>query len=224
MKTLRTLQQTVKVAPPTSKVKLPTPAALRESGAAIVELKITEDKSVLLVYDNGYVVYDNGLRNTVFRLHDVNGCYCYHPYSGIGKPGMCIYEEEILSMPWFLGTLMVAEDRIVHSQNNSSGNQNVFSTVAVSETAFGLVDPEPDPLEQIIRHQDLIETIRIVNYALSKITEDQRRVVVEYFRSDEKKKEIAKRLGMSPQLLNYFVQSGLRGMRKALGVKETTDK
>ena len=35
----------------------------------------------------------------------------------------------------------------------------------------------------------------------------------------EKKKEIAKRLDMSPQLLNYFVQSGLRGMRKALGVK-----
>lgn len=220
MKTLRTLQQMVEVAPPTSMVKLPTPAALRDSGVAIVEFKITGDKSILLVYENGYVVYDNGSRSTVLRLHDVDGCYVYHPYSGISKPDMCIYEEDILSMPWFLGTLMVAEDRIVHSQNNSSGNQNVFPTESVSETAFGLVDPELDPLEQIIRNQDVLETIRTVNYALSKITEEQRRVVVEYFSSDEKKKEIAERLNMSPQLLNYYVQSGLRGMRKALGVKD----
>ncbi|MBR0456958.1 MAG: sigma-70 family RNA polymerase sigma factor [Firmicutes bacterium] len=220
MKTLRTLQQMVEEAPPTGKVKLPTPAALRESGAAIVEVKITEDKSFLLVYENGYVVYDNGSRSTVLRLHDVDGCYRYHPYSGIIQPGMCIYDEDIMAMPWFLGTLMFAEDRIVHSQNNSSGNQNVFPAGFVSETVFGLVDPDPDPLEQVIKHQDLLETIRIVNFALSQITEDQRRVVVEYFSSDEKKKEIAKRLDMSPQLLNYFVQSGLRGMRKALGVKE----
>ena len=169
MKTLRTLQQMVEVAPPTSMVKLPTPAALRDSGVAIVEFKITGDKSILLVYENGYVVYDNGSRSTVLRLHDVDGCYVYHPYSGISKPDMCIYEEDILSMPWFLGTLMVAEDRIVHSQNNSSGNQHVFPTESVSETAFGLVDPELDPLEQIIRNQDVLETIRTVNYALSKI-------------------------------------------------------
>lgn len=220
MKTLRTLQQMVEEAPPTSEVKLPTPAALRKSDAAIVEVMVTEDKSILLVYENGYVVYDNGSRSTVLRLHDVDECYYYHPYSGIAKPDMCIRRDEILSMPWFLGTLMFAEDRIVHNQNNSSGNQNVFPAGFVSETEFGLVDTDPDPLEQIIRHQDLIETIRIVNYALSQITEDQRRVVVEYFSSDEKKKEIAKRLDMSPQLLNYFVQSGLRGMRKALGVKE----
>jgi len=29
---------------------LPTPASLRESGSAVVEFKITEDKSILLVY------------------------------------------------------------------------------------------------------------------------------------------------------------------------------
>ena len=66
MKTLRTLQKMVEVAPPTM-VKLPTPAALRESGSAVVEFKITEVKSILLVYENGYVVYGNGSRSTVLR-------------------------------------------------------------------------------------------------------------------------------------------------------------
>lgn len=221
MKTLRTLQQMVEAAPPRHIVRLPNPAALRRSGAAVVESKITNDQSKLLVYENGYVTYDNGSRHTVFPLHDIHGDYYYHPYSGIIRPDMIICEDEILSMPWFMGTLMVAEDRIVHSQDNSEINKKVYPAGLVPEHLFGLVDPSPDVLYQIIQQQELLDAIQMVDHALSTITEDQRRVVIECFQSEEKRKDIAKRLNMSPQLLNYFLKSGLRGMHKTLKIDET---
>lgn len=158
--TLRNLQQMVDKADPLAAHEKVTAKTVRESGADIIASVTTSDGSMLRVYDNGYVVYSNGLRVTVFPLHDINGDYYYQTQMDPGRPDMIINEDEILSMPWYLGVLMKAEDRIVHSQNNSKTNGYLILDGLMSELTANKEDESCDAL--VDSGMNLTEAIRHV--------------------------------------------------------------
>ena len=225
MKTLRNLQQMVDTADPSAFGQTPTPKAIRESGAKVAEYVRTSDGSELAVYDNGYVVYSNGIRATVFPLHDIKGEYSYQSAVKETRLDMMISEDDLLSMPWYLGVLMVAEDRIVHSQENSKVCRNQILVGLIPWEAFMNEIPESDTLEIVILKETFRENMDLLSYALSSVTDSQREILLDYFFEDMNQYEIAKARNTSQQSVSKTFRRGIARMQKALGVdpKEDTE-
>lgn len=121
MITLQELLDSVYAAPRSNPVKMPTARAVSRSGSEIVESLMTYDGSLLLVYQNGYVVYHTGRRRTVFHLSDLSDGYSYSTVGIWNRKDMFIPMEDLLQMPWYFAVLMVAEDRV--SSNIYTGDR-----------------------------------------------------------------------------------------------------
>ena len=82
MLTLKELKKVVKVAD--MKADTPSAKALKESGAEIVVKEVLETDASIAVYENGYVLYQEGTKTTVFPLHKCSG-YEYENADGTRK-------------------------------------------------------------------------------------------------------------------------------------------
>jgi DNA-directed RNA polymerase specialized sigma subunit len=81
-----------------------------------------------------------------------------------------------------------------------------------------------DVISLIIEREEYLEKLAKVEYALSKITEKQRKAVLAYFFGEGKKKDIAESLGISPENFSYLKTAGINSIRRVLGIKIDEDK
>lgn len=218
MLTLRKLQQMVDLAMLRSGKNVPTAKAVRESGSEIVAKIIMCDGSRIYVYQNGYVVYYSGRRVTVFPLHDIKGDYICPTVDYIERPDMCICEDELLSLPWYYGIMLKADERIEHSIDNSRANQIQIPMDFLQSIAEGIADPEPDGLEVILLKEKQQEEIAILKRALQYVTAAQYEVLMAYFFEDMEQEEIARKLGITQQAVSDRYQRALARMRAGLGI------
>ena len=105
MLTLKELKKVVKVAD--MKADTPSAKALKESGAEIVVKEVLETDASIAVYENGYVLYQEGTKTTVFPLHKCSG-YEYENADGTRKR---VKREFFDNENWYVLPLLVASDR-----------------------------------------------------------------------------------------------------------------
>ena len=101
MLTLKELKKVVKVAD--MKADTPSAKALKESGAEIVVKEVLETDASIAVYENGYVLYQEGTKTTVFPLHKCSG-YEYENADGTRKR---VKREFFDNENWYVLPLLV---------------------------------------------------------------------------------------------------------------------
>lgn len=77
----------------------------------------------ITVYQNGYVIYEDGTQRTVMPIHRY-GDYHYYFQDGIH---VCISEKEFENLRWELRFLMEGESRIEHNRKNCALRHEAFS-------------------------------------------------------------------------------------------------
>ena len=90
MLTLKELKKVVKVAD--MEADIPSAKVLKESGAEIVTKEILDTDTTIAVYENGYVLYQEGAKTTVFPLHKC-GEYEYENIENENKGGRTMFAD-----------------------------------------------------------------------------------------------------------------------------------
>ena len=194
---------------------IPTAKAVRDSDAEVAARFVMNDGSRIVVYDSGYVIYYKGKRVTVFPLHDITGDYLYPTVDKRKRPDMYIREEDLLSLPWYLGIILKAEDRIEQSINHSKANYIQLPMGMIQSMAEST---DLDALEILLLKEQLLENAEMVKKALQYVTEAQYEVLVDYFFRNMNQFEIAEDLNITQQAVNDRYQRAIIRMRKGLGL------
>lgn len=203
MLTLKELKKMVK--PVEEREKIPCVSVLKESGAEIVVRELIGADTAITVYDNGYVLYQEGNRSTVFPLHTC-GDYGYESLTGqVQTLEKSFFDNE----NWYVRLIIEAGDLLERNQEKRKSNHHVCSYSAYSESWKAIADPAGDILESLIQQENLWELMGC-------LTEKQRTVVRLYYIENRKQKDISQMLGISQQSVHTILKRALGSMRKKL--------
>ena len=207
MLTLRELKKVVKVAD--MEADIPSAKVLKESGAEIVTKEILDTDTTIAVYENGYVLYQEGAKTTVFPLHKC-GEYEYENIDGTRKR---VKGEFFDNENWYVLPLLIASDRMIINQVRTSQYHGLISYSAVVEDRKYLIDPSRNCLDDMIE-KELIEEL------LQTLTERQKEIIYLYFWEQMNQQDIAKCLGISQQTVWGTIKRSIEIMKKHLSESE----
>lgn len=181
---------------------------LLNSGAETVVKEIIEDGVEISVYDNGYVLYEEGRHRTVFRLHECKD-YDYSAVDGRKDAfGADFFENE----NWYILPLMVGMDRVEDSRRRILSNHKVIS-IDIEENDFFSIKARcvPDMTEKVLWNEMMREISDLLN-------ERQRYAVIAYYCEGASQAEIAKNLEISQQAASGLIQRALVIIRNYMQV------
>ena len=201
MLTLKELKKVVKVAD--MKADTPSAKALKESGAEIVVKEVLETDASIAVYENGYVLYQEGTKTTVFPLHKCSG-YEYENADGTRKR---VKREFFDNENWYIRLLMEAEDRMAYSQSKISTNHGVFSNSDVTDDAEIMRGSSKDFVDDVIDRE-------ILNALIKELTERQKTVLNLVYFEEMRQQDVADYLGIKQQSVNDLLNRALKTMKK----------
>ena len=181
--------------------KMPTAKAVRESGSPVIESIKTHDGSQMKVYENGFVTYSNSCRTTVFHLAAACQGYAYPTVDVWKRCEMFIPLSELLIAPWPVALIMIAEDRI--AKNYSGRTIQQWSTEDIPDRVLsnamkksGNTSGESeDPLRIVISN----ETIELICHAMTRLSEKQREILIDFYVREKGIGEISERFSISIQ-------------------------
>ena len=192
MMTLKELKERVPVADE-EKVYLGK-AELVNSGAEIVVKEIVKDGAEISVYDNGFVMYEEGRHKTIFRLHECNG------YENHGLDGKTeIFESDFFeNESWYILLMIIGMDRMEKNQKRLLTNHKVLS---FEDTNFlSLRCPFVQEMtEELIRKETMEEIFSLLN-------DRQLYAVTAYYCEGVSQDEIAKNLHISQQAASGLIK------------------
>ena len=206
MRTLKDLKKRVPVAD--EKKVILRKKELLNTGAEIVVKEIIEDGVEISVYDNGYVLYEEGRHRTVFRLHECKD-YDYSAVDGRKDAfGADFFENE----NWYILPLMVGMDRVEDSRRRILSNHKVIS-IDIEENDFFSIKARcvPDMTEKVLWNEMMREISDLLN-------ERQRYAVIAYYCEGASQAEIAKNLEISQQAASGLIQRALVIIRNYMQV------
>ena len=201
MLTLKELKKVVKVAD--MKADTPSAKALKESGAEIVVKEVLETDASIAVYENGYVLYQEGTKTTVFPLHKCSG-YEYENADGTRKR---VKREFFDNENWYIRLLMEAEDRMAYSQSKISTNHGVFSNSDVTDDAEIMRGSSKDFVDDVIDRE-------ILHALIKELTERQKMVLNLVYFEEMRQQDVADYLGIKQQSVNDLLNRALKTMKK----------
>lgn len=199
MMTLKELKEIVEEAKKMNRV--PTAKALSE--CKLVAKEIINERSEVLVFENGYVLYRAVNRKTVFPLHTCRE-YTYEAAKGQAETLPEDYFEE---QDWYVRLVLEGEDKLAYNQESRQQGKEV-SYSCVSED-WSVLAYEEKGLDQIINQEILLE-------AFSLMTEKQKYVVTQYFLECVTLEALAEELGISFQAVSQMISRALDRVRKAM--------
>lgn len=198
---LKELKNMVEVAD--VKKRVPKPKALRTSNIPIVVKEVIGADSDITVYANGYVLYREENRTTVFPLHQ---CKSYEYETSCGeneKLGAGFFENE----NWYMRLIMEGTDLLFRSQEKIQINHGICSYSGVSEEWEELKDPKESILDEVLRKE-------VVEELLNSLNEKQRKAVMLYYFEELNQKDISKIMGISQQSVAGLIKRALTIMKK----------
>lgn len=201
MLTLKELKKIVRQAD--IEKRIPCVSALKKSGEEIVVRERIGKDTVITVYANGYVLYQDNGRTTVFPLHM---CRSYAYESSTGEMES-IKEEFFDNQNWYIRLIIEASDLLERNQEKRISNHNVCSYSAYSEEWKVMKDSKDDVLNELIWRETFLEMLEI-------LTEKQKMVVSLYYIDNLKQREIAQKMGISQQSVGQILKRALLEMRK----------
>lgn len=207
MLTLKELKNIVKVADVEKKV--PNPKSLRTSTIPIVVKEVMGTNSEITVYANGYVLYREENRTTVFPLHK---CTSYEYESENGSDTL-LNESFFDNENWYVRLIMEGTDLMVRNQEKIKIKHGVHSYSGASEEWEELKDRHRDMLEDIILEEEIKEI-------LDCLSEKQQEVVSLYYLEELNQTDISKILGISQQSVCGIMKRAIKVMKNYAGVEE----
>ena len=178
--------------------KLPGRKELRDSGA-----KIVASGEGIEVYENGFIFYKEGCRETVYAVDRIDHITYYFAdgYKTIGK-------EELDEMPWDVPIIVVCGMRI---------DANKFSERFSKEISWEDVGEPvvPSYEEKRLEEMDHTDKLATMYHFLSECTERQQQIVRMYLLG-KKKKDIAAELGVAPSTINITIDRVVKEIQKKI--------
>lgn len=206
MMTLRELKARVKVAD--VRVSVPKRAELLEMKADVVVKELIETGVEITVFENGYVLYVEGIHSTVFRLHDCEG----YDYDFLEGPSESVQAEFFENENWYILPLMIGMKRVETNRKRLLTNHKVLSFNVEGDDYMKLQGVSvPDVLELMILDETLEEIRRILN-------ERQLYAVTAYYCDGISQFEISKKLGISQQATSKLIKAAILAVRDVMGL------
>ena len=201
MLTLRELKMIV----PTAKTNedIHRKNTLIKTGAKVVVSETIDNDVKISVYDNGYVLYEEGKHKTIFRLHE---CKSYEYYSKNGTIERV--EKEIFeNQKWDLLLLMIGMERVETNRSRLMSKHKVLSFDTGENDYLSIQNiAESDMLEKLI----IKETIGEIKNILS---ERQMYAITAYYCGGLSQERIAADLSISQQGVSILTKRALEKIR-----------
>ena len=176
---------------------LPTAACLR-AGCQVAAIQQIEEKGTLIVYQNGFALYEVEGACTVLRA-DHCGDYVYF---GRDKQ-TAISSEDFSEMDWWVRLLIEGEDRLIHNQNARMERHEypLESCCAELQTYSDGFQEQLEVREALVAAFDIL-------------TKRQREVVQHYYIEGLEEKEIARIYGISQQAVSLTLSDARKKLHK----------
>ena len=212
-----TLQEVLNQIPKAAKVKrVPSVVKLAQEGIQVLADQLDEDTSVV-IYSNGYVVYQCENRATVFPLHE---CMDYEYTTAMEKQRIPF--TEFADQPWQVRVFMEGKDRLVHNQNNRKEGRTVSVNAYDSEVRWEALSDRGlyDPLRMMEEQDEKREEIEQLYKYLERLTDRQREILILCVVNGKTHEEAARMLGTSRQAITDSLKKSLIRLRKLYGLDE----
>lgn len=187
--------------------KVPRAAVLKKSGVPVIVRKDIGNRTEILVYANGFVVYRVGKHVTVFTLQSCGG-YLYESDDDYGQE---LSEDFFEEKEWYLRLVLEGEDRIANNRDINIGSRRI-SYSAVAEDWEELKE-EDRMLDHLIEREMIEELFQYMN-------EQQRFIIEKYYFDQLTQTEIGDALGISNQAVSDIRSRIIQRIRRKYGVKE----
>ena len=208
MMTLKELKAVVKVAD--ERKPAPKHKELLEMGVNVVVKEVISDGVEITVFENGYVLFADGKRKTVFKLHECEGV----DYESVKDKSVIFQSTFFENENWYMLLLLVGMERLEKNLEKQLADHKVYSSDSIGLADF-YVTNEPDALHKIIE-QETIEEIRTV------LTEKQMYAMTAYYCEGISQIEISKNLGISQQAASKLIKRSIQEIREVMHIEETS--
>jgi RNA polymerase sigma factor (sigma-70 family) len=197
--------------------QVPTVMALMESESPVITSERMKDDIEATAFQNGYVIYQNGNRATVFSLTD-----CLKAYVEVDQMGMehALSFDAFADQPWQIRVFMEGERRLVHNSNNRRRFVNEISYDGFAEGGNCLADDELDPLKLLCEREAHEEELQKLYDCLDAMTEKQRFILVECVVKGRMHLDVAREMGTSRENVSKSLRRSLARLRNSFGVEE----
>ena len=210
MMTFKELKAVVKVAD--ERKPAPKHKELLEMGVNVVVKEVISDGVEITVFENGYVLFADGKRKTVFKLHECEGV----DYESVKDKSVIFQSTFFENENWYVLLLLVGMERLEKNLEKQLADHKVYSSDSIGLADF-YVTNEPDALHKIIE-QETIEEIRTV------LTEKQMYAMTAYYCEGISQIEISKNLGISQQAASKLIKRSIQEIREVMHIEETVIK
>lgn len=207
MLTLKELKNQVKEAD--AKENTPSAKVLESSGVDIVVKEMFSTDAYIAVFANGYVLYREGVKTTVFPLHECSG----YEYENNGGSKKRLNSDFFDNENWYVLLLMIGSDRMATNQVRVTEYHGFISYQAVAEDRTYLIDHCKSCLERMIEKE-------LVKELLENLSDRQQKIVYMYFYEQMRQKDIAKALGIRQQSVCEALQRSLKIMKEHMNNTE----
>ena len=205
MLTLKELKKVVKAANMTKRV--PSEKALEKE--EIVVKEILSGECDITVYANGYVLYRENGKKTIFPLHS---CKDYQ-YMDVKEDRSIMNEEFFDNENWYIRLLMEATDRMEMNQTKVKSNHRIISYSDLVDDRSILIDPSLDILDQYVEKE-------MIRDLLGCLTVRQKEIVQLFYFEEMNQKKIADYLGIRQQSVCEMMKRALSVMKKYADAEE----
>ena len=204
MMTLKELKAVVKVAD--ERKPAPKHKELLEMGVNVVVKEVISDGVEITVFENGYVLFTDGKRKTVFKLHECEGV----DYESVKDKSVIFQSTFFENENWYELLLLVGMERLEKNQDRLLASHKVYSSDSVGLADF-FVQNEPDVLELMILEETMNEIRNILN-------DKQLYAVTAYYCDGISQFEISRNLGISQQAASKLIKRTIQVLRDAMAV------
>lgn len=199
MLTLKELKKIVKVAD--TEKRIPTAKSLMEKDIVVKE--VINAETDITVYENGYVLYREYGKTTIFPLH---ACGQYE-YQGVAGASNVLEEDFFDNENWYIRLIMEAEDRMEFNQSKIRSNHGIFSYSDLPADVKIMEDHNTDLLNVALDRE-------LIRELMTDLTNRQRTVIELFFFQEMRQQDIADQLGIKQQSVYDSLSLGLKKMRK----------
>lgn len=198
MLTLQKLKQIVEV--PVPGQKIPTARKLKTSGVITAREKVNQETKIV-VYQNGYALYEVGGYATVFPIHLCRE-YRYDSEDKRYHIAECLFEQE----PWYLRLILEGEDRLNRNRETREQERTV-SYSKLSEEWRVMETREVSVLERLILGETVSEILEI-------LTNQQRVVICRLFLEQKTQCQISRELGITAPAVSRILSRAIKRVRR----------
>ena len=196
--------------------QVPTVLALMESDSLVIASETMKDGIEATAFRNGYVIYQNGDRATVFSLADCRSAYVEEDQTGMEH---ALPFDVFADQPWQIRVLMEGERRLVHNSNNRRRYVSEISYDGFAEGGYCMMDDRMDPIRMLCEKEAREEELEKLYDCLEALTETQRFILIECVVKGRLQLDVAEEMGTTRENVSKSLRRTLGKLRRSFGVE-----